>query len=75
MVNPLLLKVNSDAITEKISLEAALQPTYRLFFAIIPTKAAAARIIYQGEHLRDEYGLKGKLFAGGALARCFKLFR
>ena len=47
--------------------ETALQPTDRLFFAIIPTKEAAARILYEGEHLRGEYGLKGKLFAAGRL--------
>lgn len=40
--------------------EAALQPTDRLFFAIIPTPHAAAAIARQRGLLREAYALKGR---------------
>jgi 2'-5' RNA ligase len=42
-------------------LEAAPRPTDRLFFAIFPDAAAATRVAELAQHLRGEYGLRGKL--------------
>jgi 2'-5' RNA ligase len=47
----------------RTGLDAVQKPTDRLFFAIFPDAAAAARIAQLAHDLRGEHGLKGKPFA------------